>query len=75
MEKRAALFYIPSMTDAKIIEEEINKPLGGGDHLEGCTLETLIRLFQILFFIVRKVFLISSSRFQFRNLLKVPSLI
>jgi spore germination protein KA len=31
MEKRAALFYIPSMTDAKIIEEEINKPLGRGD--------------------------------------------
>ena len=27
MEKRAALFYIPSMTDAKIIEEEIIKPL------------------------------------------------
>jgi spore germination protein KC len=27
MEKKAALFYIPSMTDAKIIEEEIIKPL------------------------------------------------
>ena len=27
MEKRVALFYIPSMTDTKIIEEEIIKPL------------------------------------------------